>query len=69
MILRRDFGYKKRGAYCILEGVAKAGRRLLAGCRIVYLEKGGGYCILVGIFEWDFGFCFSGDFWGKNEFN
>ena len=58
MILRRDFGYKKRGAYCILEGVAKVGRRLLEGCCIVYLEKGGGYCILVGFLSGILGFVF-----------
>ena len=34
------------GAYCILEGVLKVGRRLLEGCCIVYLRWGGGYCIL-----------------------
>ncbi|MBO5729098.1 MAG: hypothetical protein J6R43_04585, partial [Paludibacteraceae bacterium] len=31
-------GVLGRGAYCILEGGAKVGRRLLAGCCIVYLE-------------------------------
>jgi hypothetical protein len=39
------------GAYCILEGVAKVGRRLLEGCCIVYLDKGGGYCIFRCIFD------------------
>jgi hypothetical protein len=41
---------KIRGTYCILEGVAEVGQRLLAGCCIVYLMRGGGYCIFRDIF-------------------
>ena len=44
----------KKGAYCILEGVLQVGLRLLAGCCILYLNKGEGYCIFCDIFGRDF---------------
>ena len=42
------------GAYCILDGVLKVGWGLLEGCCIVYLAKGGGYCIFWLFFSSDF---------------